>query len=157
MMVRLLVLCMLFSSLAACGSDSNIEGDHTSVKVTYKDMRNVVYGTFIVPPGQSIRKVQLFYDDSVTNPVLTASPCQLSSGASAESGLGLLTAPSALFCSDNSFYFSGLISEVSVARATLSDNSYLYLNFSSYMSSADVSIQSQDDWHNEDGTSIEID
>lgn len=156
-MVRLLSLFILVLSLSACGADSNIDGDHTRVKVTYKDVSNVVFGIFTVPPGQSIVKVQLSYNGLFTGNLLTASPCQSNSLISFGSGFGVLNAPSALFCPDNSFYFSGLTANPSVARATLSNGSYLYLDFSSYLNSADVSILSKDDWHNENGTSIEVD
>lgn len=156
-MVRLLSLFILVLSLSACGADSNIDGDHTRVKVTYKDVSNVVYGIFSVPPGQSIVTVQLSYNGLFTGNLLTAAPCQSNSLASIGSGFGVLNAPSALFCPDNSFYFSGVTADSSVARATLSNGSYLYLDFSSYLNSADVSILSKDDWHNENGTSIEVD
>lgn len=157
-MLQLFSLLIFMLSLSACGSDSNIDGDHSRVKVTYKDISNVVFGTFPVPAGETIIKVQLSSDGSFTGALLTASPCHAGNYNYVYAGSGAgFTAPSALYCPDNSFYFSGVTSASSVARATLSNGEFLYLSSPGYRPTADVSVVSKDDWHGEDGTTIEID
>jgi hypothetical protein len=153
-MYRLLVLVLLLHMLSACGDTDQLYDNHRADKVVFKTLINVVSGSVVPPPGRTLVSVELIYGGDLLGSGITAFSCQPKFYAmlTGESG----DPPQALFCEDNNFYFSDVMSNSFTIRAAFDNGTYLENIFSGILSNTQVTLTEYDDWNNKSGTTLSV-